>query len=76
MNQSKHVFKMKVTKEKFLYIRKSEHEYSFTLVKSNKGKKQEEVVFEWITSKLFLLQVSVGASGFITAITSWLTKFV
>jgi hypothetical protein len=68
---------MKVTKEKFLYIRKSEHEYSFTLVKSKKKeKKQEEVVFEWITSKLFLLQVSVGASGFITAITSWLTKFV
>jgi hypothetical protein len=75
MNQFKHVFKMKVTKEKFLYIRKSEHEYSFTLV-NQKKKKKEEVVFEWITSKLFLLQVSVGASGFITAITSWLTKFV
>lgn len=76
MNEFKHVFKMKVTKEKILYIRKNEHEYSFTLMKLNKGKKQEEAVFEWITSKFFLLKVSVVASGFIAAVSSWLKQFV
>ncbi|MFV0946318.1 hypothetical protein [Bacillus pacificus] len=76
MKQFKEVLKSKVTKEKILYIRKNDHEYSFTLVKLNKGKKQEEAVFQWIASKFFLLKVSIIASGFIAAISSWLKQFV
>ena len=68
MKQFKEVLKSKVTKEKILYIRKNDHEYSFTLVKLNKGKKQEEAVFQLIASKFFLLKVSIVVSGFVAAL--------
>ncbi|CAM4298374.1 MULTISPECIES: hypothetical protein [Bacillus] len=76
MSEFKHASKMKITKEKILYIRKNEHEYSFTVVKLKKGKKQEEILFEWITSKFFLLKLSLGISGIVAAISSWLKQFV
>ncbi|WP_156576994.1 MULTISPECIES: hypothetical protein [Bacillus] len=74
MNEFKQVSKMKVTKEKIFYIRKNEHEYSFTLVKLKKGKKQAEVVFKWVASKFFLLKASLGISGIVAAVGSWLSQ--